>query len=379
MNPVYITKASKYLPNTPIDNDQMEAFLGEINEAASKAKRIVLRNNGITTRYYALDTQGNPTHTNADLTCLAIKGLLDTHFKAADIQVLSCGTSTPDCLLPSHAAMVHGLLKGSGAVELNSSAGVCNSGMNALKFAYLSVKSGNSTNAVCTGSERVSSWLRANKYESEIQSLTLLQEQPILAFKKDFLRFMLSDGAGALRLESEPHPTDRSLQILWMEAHSYAHQLEACMYAGCEKQSDGSLKAWSDYSPEQWLEQSIFSIKQDVKLLNENILVKGAESMQATLNKHALSPDEITYFLPHISSLYFKDRLYEELKKVGIDIPLERWFLNLPKVGNVGSASPYLMLEELFNSQKLQKGDTLLLSVPESGRFSYSYALLKVV
>lgn len=379
MNCVYITKANKFLPNTPIDNDLMEAFLGKINEAASRAKRVVLRNNGIQTRYYALDTQGNPTHTNADLTCLAIKGLLDTHFKAADIQVLSCGTSTPDCLLPSHAAMVHGLLKGSGAVELNSSAGVCNSGMNALKFAYLSIKSGNSTNAVCTGSERVSSWLRANKYESEIQSLTLLQEQPILAFKKDFLRFMLSDGAGALRLESKPHPTDRSLQILWMEAHSYAHQLEACMYAGCEKQSDGSLKAWSDYSPEQWLEQSIFSIKQDVKLLNENILVKGAESMQAALNKHALSPDEITYFLPHISSLYFKDRLYEELKKVGIDIPLERWFLNLPQVGNVGSASPYLMLEELFNSQKLQKGDTLLLSVPESGRFSYSYALLKVV
>ena len=62
------------------------------------------------------------------------------------------------------------------------------------------------------------------------------------------------------------------------------------MYAGCEKQSDGSLKAWSDYSPEQWLEQSIFSIKQDVRLLNENILVKGAESMQAALMKHALSP-----------------------------------------------------------------------------------------
>ena len=54
---------------------------------------------------------------------------------------------------------------------------------------------------------------------------------------------------------------------------------------------------------------------------------------------------------------------------MGIDIPLERWFLNLSKVGNVGSASPYLMLEELLYSGKLQKGDTLLLSVPESGRF----------
>ena len=379
MNCVYITKANKFLPNTPIDNDLMEAFLGKINEAASRAKRVVLRNNGIQTRYYALDTQGNPTHTNAELTCLAIEGLLDNRFRAEDIEVLSCGTSTPDTLLPSHAAMVHGLLRGSGAVELNSSAGVCNSGMNALKFGYLSVKAGNSSNAICTGSERVSTWLRANKYENEIQTLALLEEHPILAFKKDFLRFMLSDGAGAFLLENTPLPSQDSLQIMWMEGYSYAHQLEACMYAGGEKQSDGSLKAWSDYSPEEWLEYSIFAIKQDVKLLNENILVKGAESMRAALKKHDLSAEEITYFLPHISSNYFKERLYEELKKVGIDIPLDRWFMNLTKVGNVGSASPYLMLEELFNSGKLQKGDSLLLSVPESGRFSYSYALLKVV
>ena len=342
MNCVYITKANKFLPNTPIDNDQMEAFLGKINEAASRAKRVVLRNNGIQTRYYALDTQGNPTHTNAELTCLAIEGLLDNRFRAEDIEVLSCGTSTPDTLLPSHAAMVHGLLRGSGSVELNSSAGVCNSGMNALKFGYLSVKAGNSSNAVCTGSERVSTWLRANKYENEIQTLALLEEHPILAFKKDFLRFMLSDGAGAFLLENTPLPSHDSLQIIW-------------------------------------LEYSIFAIKQDVKLLNENILVKGAESMLVALKKHDLSAEEITYFLPHISSKYFKDRLYEELKKVGIDIPLDRWFMNLTKVGNVGSASPYLMLEELFNSGKLQKGDNLLLSVPESGRFSYSYALLKVV
>ena len=213
----------------------MEAFLGKINEAASRAKRVVLRNNGIQTRYYALDTQGNPTHTNAELTCLAIEGLLDDRFRAEDIEVLSCGTSTPDTLLPSHAAMVHGLLRGSGVVELNSSAGVCNSGMNALKFGYLSVKAGNSSNAVCTGSERISTWLRANKYENEIQTLALLEEHPILAFKKDFLRFMLSDGAGAFLLENTPLPSQDSLQIMWLEGYSYAHQLEACMYAGGEK------------------------------------------------------------------------------------------------------------------------------------------------
>lgn len=378
MNPVYITRASKYLPNAPIGNEQMEDFLGKVNDAFSKARRIVLRNNGIQTRYYALNTEGNPTHSNANLTALAVEELCDATFSKEAIEVLSCGTSTPDCLLPSHAAMVHGCLGGQ-PLELNSSSGVCNSGMNALKFGYLSVKSGNSANAVCTGSERVSMWLRAEKYQQEIDALLALEEQPILAFRKDFLRFMLSDGAGAFLLQNTPNYSGISLKIEWMEAFSYAHELEACMYAGGDKLADGSLRSWSDYPPEQWLKDSLFSIKQDVKLLNENILVKGAQSMEVALQRHKLAPEGITYFLPHISSLYFKERLYEALKNQGIEIPLERWFLNLPKVGNVGSASPYLMLEELMHSGLLKQDDTILLSVPESGRFSYSYAFLKVV
>ena len=373
---VYITKASKYLPNDPIGNEQMESFLGLINQNASKARRIVLRNNGILKRYYALDAEGNPTHSNAQLTALAVKNLMSSDVPWDAIEVLSCGTSTPDVLLPSHSAMVHGLLGGH-SVELNASSGVCNSGMNALKFGYLSVKSGNSTNAVCTGSERVSAWLRADKYENEVQLLAELEAQPVIAFKKDFLRFMLSDGAGAFLLENKPR--EGALLIEWMDAYSYAHQLEACMYAGGDKLEDGSSKGWSEYTAEVWLQESVFAIKQDVKLLNENILVKGAESMRATLHKHQLVAEYITYFLPHISSCYFKERLYEALKGVGIDIPLERWFINLPEVGNVGSASAYLMVEALMQSGKLKTGDTILLSVPESGRFSYSYAFLRVV
>ena len=62
-----------------------------------------------------------------------------------------------------------------------------------------------------------------------------------------------------------------------------------------------------------------------------------------------------------------------------LEIAKEKWFINLPKVGNVGAASIYLMLEELFHSNKLKSGDTVMLSVPESGRFSYAYAFLKVV
>ena len=373
---VYITKSGKYLPNTAISNDDMEHYLGLINDAASKARRIILRNNKITSRYYALDKEGRSTHNNAELTKYAIDELYDESFTAKDMELLSCGTSTPDNFLPSHAAMVHGLLKNQ-SVELNSSTGVCCAGMNSLKFGYLSIKSGNTKNAVCTGSERVSTWMMADKYAHEVVNLQNLEEQPIIAFKKDFLRWMLSDGAGALLLENKPRG-NVSLKIEWMEAFSYAHELEACMYAGGDKLENGTIKPWSDYHPDEWLKQSIFSIKQDVKLLDEHILIKGAESMSESMAKNNVTSSQIDYFVPHVSSHYFVGGLKKALKEKRIDIPDERWFMNLGTVGNVGSASIYLAIEELMNSGKLQKGQKILLSVPESGRFSFAYAYLTV-
>lgn len=365
------------MPNDPVSNDEMENYLGLINDATSKARRIILRNNRITNRHYAIDQHGNSTHNNAELTRLAIAALYDSHFTAQDMELLSCGTSTPDNFLPSHAAMVHGLL-GNQSVELNSSTGVCCAGMNSLKFGYLSIKSGNSKNAVCTGSERVSTWMRADKYEHEVENLKNLEEQPIIAFKKDFLRWMLSDGAGAVLLENAPRPDALSLKIEWMDAYSYAHELEACMYAGGDKLPDGSIKPWSDYHPDQWLNESVFSIKQDVKLLDEHILVKGAESMAAALQKNGVTSDQIDYFLPHVSSHYFVTGLKKSLEEKGVGVADDKWFMNLARVGNVGSASIYLALEELFNSGKLQRGQKILLSVPESGRFSFAYAYLTV-
>lgn len=373
---VYITKAAKYLPNQAISNDEMEDYLGFINETASKARRIVLRNNKIKTRYYAIDKTGKSTHSNAELTINAILQLFDGKFSDQDLELLSCGTSTPDILLPSHAAMVHGLLKNK-SVELNSSSGICCSGMNALKYGFLSIKSGNSKNAICTGSEKVSTWMNSKKYDHEVRNLKNLEEQPIIAFKKDFLRWMLSDGAGAFLLENKARD-NTSLKIEWMQSYSYAFELETCMYAGGDKLENGEIKSWSDYRPEQWLSESLFAVKQDVKILDEFILPKGVESMNDAMTKNNITAKDIDYFLPHVSSNFFVEGLKKGLNEKGIKLDDEKWFMNLSKVGNVGSASIYLALEELMNSGNLKKGEKILLSVPESGRFSFAYAYLTV-
>ncbi|MGZ4038547.1 MAG: beta-ketoacyl-ACP synthase III, partial [Bacteroidia bacterium] len=371
---VYITRAAKFLPNQAVPNEEMDGYLGLINGNPSKGKHLTLRNNGIKLRYYSVDKTGRSTHNNATMTALAVEALTDSSFTKKDIQVLACGTTTPDNILPSHASMVHGELKGN-PIELISPSGSCCAGMQALKFGYLSVLAGNSQNAVCTGSEKASSWLRAEQFEKEAEKLAELEEQPLISFEKDFLRWMLSDGAGALLLENKPRG-ELSLKIEWLDIRSFANELEACMYAGCDKNEDGSTKGWKEYTPDEWMSKSIFALKQDVKLLGKNIVQTGTAFLDKILKERNFDVATVDHFLPHLSSEFFRIKIAEEILKYGIDIPQEKWFTNLSTIGNVGSGSIYMMIEELMRSGKLKKGQNVLLMVPESARFTYAYCLL---
>ncbi len=376
MKEVFITRSAKFLPNSPISNDEMEEYLGMIDGVPSKGKGLTLRNNGIKTRYYSIDKKGNSTHSNAQMTALAIEKLLDSEFTKNDIELLACGTTSPDNLLPSHAVMVHGELNCS-PIELVSPSGACCASMQALKYGYNSILAGSSNNAICTGSEKLSSLMQAEHYEKETERLAELDKHPIISFEKDFLRWMLSDGAGALLLENKPRQTP-SLKIEWLEIKSYANQFETCMYAGSDKNDDGSTKGWKEFTSEEWLDKSIFAFKQDVKLLGKEIVPTGTKYLKEILDKKGFDINTIDYFLPHLSSEFFRGKIAEEILKYDIQIPQEKWFTNLTSTGNIGSGSIFIMIEELMNSGKLKKGQKILLMVPESARFTYAYSLLTV-
>jgi 3-oxoacyl-[acyl-carrier-protein] synthase III len=376
---VYINRIAKYLPGQPVSNDEMESYLGFVGgDLKSKSKPVILRNNKITTRYYALDKKGNPTHSNTELTVEAIKKLNDNSFNINDIELLTCGTTTPDQLLPGHANMVHGKLGGR-PTEAISFSGSCCSGMNALKYAYMSVGSGYTRNAVATGSERFSQWMLANNYKEEAVKIKAVEENPILAFEKDFLRWMLSDGAAAVLLTDQPNKEGLSLKIEWIEICSFANEVETCMYAGAEKLPNGELKGWATYEQKEWLERSLFALRQDVKLLDQHIAQLGTKKYIELFKKYNVDPQSIDWLLPHISSEYFRSKVDDEMKKYGVQLPQEKWFVNLTSIGNIGAASIFLALEELMASGRLKRGQKIMCTVPESARFSYANALLTVV
>ena len=375
---VFITKASRFLPNDPVENDDMETFLGMVDGKPSKARRVILRRNGIKQRYYALDKDGNVTHTNVQMAANAVLGLLDDQLTIDDIDLLSCGTGSPEQLIPSHGVMVHGELGGKKHMEVVSFAGSCCSGADALKYAYMAVKLGLSKNAVAVASERSSAWMRASYFQKESEQLAQLEDQPMLAFQKDFLRWMLSDGAFSVLLQGKPSASGLSLRLDWIDITSYANTKETCMYAAADKDADGRVKGWASFPQSEWLTESIFAIKQDTRMLSEYIVPLGVQYLIEMGKKHQFTPDDVDWFLPHMSSMFFKDVIIEESAKQGFAIPEERWFYNLPKIGNIGSASAFAMLEELMDSGLLKQGQKVLVMVPESARFSYCYFMLTV-
>jgi 3-oxoacyl-[acyl-carrier-protein] synthase-3 len=191
---------------------------------------------------------------------------------------------------------------------------------------------------------------------------------------------MLSDAAGAVLIENAPRPDGLSLKIDWIDYISYANELGACMYMGAKKLEDGSLKGWREVeNPDEVYQESYFAVQQDVKLLGENVIPYGGKGLSIVRAKRNLDSDKINWFLPHYSSEFFREPTHNEIAKAGVPIPYEKWFTNLTTKGNTGSASIFIMLEELLYSVPLQKGETIFCLVPESSRFSYAYIHLTVV
>jgi 3-oxoacyl-[acyl-carrier-protein] synthase-3 len=377
-NSVYINRFSAFFPNRPVENDEMEQYIGLVNEKSLLAKRLVLGKNGIKSRYYALDKSGRVTHTNVAMAAHAVRGLLDEELTLDKIDLLSCGTASPEQVIPSHGVMVHGELKGGRHTEVVSFAGSCCTGMQALKYACYSTLAGDTRNAVCVASERLSVWMMARYFEKESELINRLDEKPILAFEKEFLRWMLSDGSVALLLQDKPLENALSYRIEWIELTSFANEMETCMYAGGDKNEKGEFLGWAQFPEKEWLDRSIFSLKQDTRLLDGYIVKLGGRFLRELVDKRNFDPSSVDWFLPHLSSMYFEKKIDDELKLYGYDIPKAKWFVNLPETGNVASVSAFAMLDGLNCSGRAKKGDRILLMVPESARFSYAYALLTV-
>ncbi|OUS73914.1 hypothetical protein B5G52_03885 [Pseudoalteromonas sp. A601] len=365
---VYINSTGRYLPGNPINNDEIEAVLGLINNKPSRLKNKILKSNGIKTRHYAINTEQQTVESNCNLAKKAALNCIENSFlPSRKIKLLSTATSQGDMVLPGFSSMLQAELD-IPEVEINTSHGICSSSMMALKYAFANIKAELSDNALVVASELASRLFKHSRYEAI--------EDDSIDFNAEFLRWMLSDGAGALLLENTPRSNTTSLKIEWIKSFSHADVYDTCMSLG--KSKNDEIKTWQDYPTYAEAEKSgALLLRQDVRLL-DNIVAVGVNGFLKLISTGDVNVDKIDHVLCHFSSHYFKGKIFEMLAQAGTFIPEEKWYTNLYERGNTGCASLFIMLDEFIKTHTLNSGDTILCMVPESGRFNCAYMLLTV-
>lgn len=365
----FITSTGSFLPGPPLSNDQIEPILGLVDGRPSRLRRRILKANGILTRHYAIDRDGKTTHSVARMGAAAARACMDaSSLPLRAVGMLSCATTQGDMIVPGLASMVQAEL-GIPEVEIHTAHGVCASSAMAFKAAVNTIRLGDQASALVVVSELASRLFRHTRYEAA-------GGFDRLDFDSEFLRWMLSDGAGACLLEREPRGP--ALRVDWVRSFSHADAFPVCM--GIGRPSDpGDERSWQDFPTYAEAEAAgALLLRQDLRLL-EHIVKLGVDGLLRLVDEGLLDTSRLNHFLCHYSSHHFRGKIADMLDMAGAGIDETKWYTNLYTRGNTGSASIFVMLDEFLRDGRLGRDDTILCVVPESARFNCAYIHLTAV
>ena len=363
----WIQGTGRFLPGSPVDNDGMDAYIAPLSRLSARIKRRILAENGILARHYAIDAEGRTQYSCAAMASQAISDCLaDARRDIGDVGLLACGTAGGDALMPGFASMVQGEMAAP-PMQTFSSHGICASGVGAWEAAAAAVELGAHANALVAAAEMPSRLFKRSRYAAHGYDAD---------FDAHFLRWMLSDGAGALLLTSSP-AADRGirLRLRWMHQRSFSGDYPVCMQLGLPQDRAGSHLDYGSWA-EAEADGALF-LRQDIRLL-PHLFDVGVHEYAQLARDGWIDPASVDHFLCHYSSEKFAPVVDELMHKAGLAIPRERWYSNLTTRGNTGAASIFIMLDEFLRTRQLRPGERILCFVPESGRFTVAFAMIEV-
>ncbi|KRG69107.1 StlD/DarB family beta-ketosynthase [Pseudoxanthomonas dokdonensis] len=363
----WIQATGRFLPGAAIDNEAMDAYIAPLNRISARIKKRILGENGIRSRHYAVDADGNTLHSCAGMAAAAVHDCLAQAGIGLDkVGMLACGTSGGDALMPGFASMLQGELAAP-PMQTLSSHGICASGVGAWEGAAAAIELGSHAHALVAAAEMPSRLFKRSRYAARDYDAD---------FDAHFLRWMLSDGAGALLLTSAPAASAGiRLRLRFIHQRSFSGDYPVCMQLGL---SPDRARSHLDYDSWRQAEaDGALFLRQDIRLL-PHLFDVGIHEYASLAHAGWIDSSRIDHFLCHYSSERFAPVVDELMHKAGLAIPRERWYSNLTSRGNTGAASIFIMLDEFLRSHDLRPGEQILCFIPESGRFTVSFALIEV-
>jgi 3-oxoacyl-[acyl-carrier-protein] synthase-3 len=136
MYSAYMNRIGKFLPGEPINNDEMEGYLGKMASRPSRVSQRILNSNGIQKGYYAIDKQQPTLYSNSQMPAFAVRAAISqSNLELGAIDLLACATTLPDLLVSGFVSTVQGELSELSPLEIVSTQGVCCAGVRALNYA----------------------------------------------------------------------------------------------------------------------------------------------------------------------------------------------------------------------------------------------------
>ena len=263
-------------------------------------------------------------------------GIKDAGIKPEDLDFIIVATVTPDMLFPSSACFVQQKLGVQGIFAFDISA-ACSGFIYALSVADQNIKSGIYRTGLVVGAEafsKVVDWTDRNTC------------------------ILFGDGAGAAVLQADSG--DSGI----ISTHLYS---DGALWDLLYVPGGGSRNPPSEAMLRNRLQYIKMRGNETFKVAVNTM----SEVIKEALKCNGLMPDDIKLFIPHQANL----RIIQAISKK-LNVPMERFKINLDSYGNTSAASVPIALYETIREGKIEKGDYILLEAFGAG-LTWGAALIK--
>lgn len=355
---VKLTGSGTFLPGKPVSIDEVDYYLGELLNAPKKIQNWLGRMKllmkellEIKYYYYAIDPVSREfTEDNITMSVkAATTALEDAGKKPEEVELIIYASAHMD-QMPTPSVRIQAALGIEQCAEFSVHAN-CTSAYKAVLLANDLIKNGRYKNALVISSGISSSELRAEYYNQQIVKKESL-----------FLRYFLSDGAGALFFER----CDNNSQGLYLQ-HTYIESV------GGKKPSamnNGRPAFWMN--PKEEYEQGKHHLNQlfqeELRLhfhdTDGTVFYKGLKRM---IEKYNIDISKLRYFQINFPSKHISDLIIEECEQ--LSIKKETLYSKIATMGYAGPPMAYICLDKIRREEPLNEGDMILSFVTEVSKF----------
>jgi 3-oxoacyl-[acyl-carrier-protein] synthase-3 len=323
---IAILGTGSYTPSRILTNE-------ELSQQVDTSDEWIFSRTGIRERHIA-DKDETTSHMASEASRIAIA---DAGLTAADIDLIIVATVTPDMPMPSTACFVQahlGVLSHAACFDLNAA---CSGFIYALDTAWAMLGSGRYRHALVIGAERMST---------------------VVDWKDRTTCVLFGDGAGAVVLG----PSRGTAQIIGTKL--YAEGAHAHLLCIPEKKcAAGEIAADAPQPPR--------TITMKGREIFKNAVREMEQAAREILDHHQIDAAAIDCVIPHQANLRIIAAIGQHL-----NLPPERFFVNLERYGNTSAASIPLALDEARSTGRIKPGDTTLLIAFGAG-LTYGSALVR--